>query len=393
MTVCVEKFACVGPIQTQVYLGIGAHKNLLNILGNISNRPDQEILFLCDRALVPTEFFKSIEGILKENGSPFDLFAEIDAEPSDTIVEKVYERCKKNKPSLILAVGGGSAIDIGKAVGILIPHGGSIYDYEGVEKYKGSRLPLVAIPTTAGTGSEVTGSCIITNTRKGVKMSITHSTLNPANIAILDPLSLVTLPAAPAACAGVDALTHALESYTNLNSNLITDALNLQAIELISKNIRQFVSNRSNLDAGLKMLCAASLAGLGFTNTGLGNVHCMSRFVGTFFHVAHGLATAVCLPVVAEFNLLANPEKFARVSEVMGENIAGLTTMEAGRKGIETIRQLNRDLGIPSRLRDLGVKEEKIPEMAELCFKANYNTRNPRYTTVNDFVSLFKRAF
>ncbi len=112
-----------------------------------------------------------------------------------------------------------------------------------------------------------------------------------------------------------------------------------------------------------------------------------------FSHVAHGLANAVCLPVVAEFNLLANPDKFAKVAEVMGENIAGLTAMEAGRKGIETIKQLNADLGIPSRLRDLGVKEEKIPEMAELCFKANYNTRNPRYTTVSDFVSLFKRAF
>jgi alcohol dehydrogenase len=392
MTAGVEKFACFGPMQTQVYFGIGAHKNLANILGNISNKADQKILFLCDGSLVPTEFFKSIEGILKENGTPFDLFAEIDAEPSDTMVEKVYERCKKNKPSLILAVGGGSAIDLGKAVGILIPHGGSIRDYEGAEKYQGSRTPLIAIPTTAGTGSEVTAFCLITDTRKGVKMSITHSTLNPANIAILDPLSLVTLPAAPAANAGMDAFTHAFESYINLNANVITDALDLQAMALVSHNLRQFVSNRSNLDAGLKMLCASSLAGLGFTNTHVGNVHCMARFIGTFFHVPHGLAIAVCLPVVAEFNQLANPEKFSRVAEVMGENIAGLTTMEAGRKGIEAMRQLNKDLGMPSRLRDLGVKEEKIPEMAELCFKANYHARNPRYTTVNDFASLFKQA-
>ncbi len=387
------KSACVGPAQTQVQLGVGSHKNLKGAVENFLTSPDQRILFLCDRALVSTDFFKSVEGILKDTGHPFDLFSEIDAEPTDTIVGKVHEQCKKNKPSLILAVGGGSSIDIGKAVGILIVHGGVIHDYEGPNRYKSPRLPLIAIPTTAGTGSEVTGSCIITNTRTEVKMSITHSLYNPANVAILDPLALVTLPAMPAAGAGMDAFTHAMESYINLNANYVTDAYDLEAMALISKSLRPFVANRANLDAGLKMLCASCLAGLGFTNTGVGNVHGMSRFVGTFFHVAHGIANAVCLPVVAEFNLLASPEKFARVAAVMGENIAGLTAIEAGRKAVDAIRRLNADLGIPSRLRDLGVKESRIPEMADLCFKANYNTRNPRYTTVNDFVSLYQQAF
>jgi alcohol dehydrogenase len=191
----------------------------------------------------------------------------------------------------------------------------------------------------------------------------------------------------------MDAFVHALESYISLNANLITDAMNLYAIELISQNVRPFVSNRSNLKAGLKMLCAASLAAMGFSNTGAGNIHCMARFVGAFFHVSHGLSNAVCLPYGAEFNLMANPEKFARVALAMGEMIQGLTALEAGRKAIEAIKQLNRDLGIPSKLREVGVTEDKLPEMARLSFEANYNRWNPRYTTVEDFRSLFESAF
>jgi alcohol dehydrogenase len=191
----------------------------------------------------------------------------------------------------------------------------------------------------------------------------------------------------------MDAFVHALESYISLNANLITDAMNLHAIELISQNVRPFIANRGNLEAGLKMLCAASLAAMGFSNTGAGNIHCMARFVGAFFHVSHGLSNAVCLPYGAEFNLMANPEKFARVALAMGEMIQGLTALEAGRKAIEAIKQLNRDLGIPERLREVGVTEEKLPEMARLSFEANYNRWNPRYTTVEDFRSLFESAF
>jgi alcohol dehydrogenase len=161
---------------------------------------------------------------------------------------------------------------------------------------------------------------------------------------------------------------------------------------LIAHNIRPFVSNRNNLDAGLKMLCAASLAAIGFTHTRLGNVHCMARLVGAAFHVSHGLSNAVCLPYVAEFNLIATPQKFARVALAMGENVQGLTTLEAGRKAVEAIKGLNKDLGIPERLRDIGVTEDKIPEMATLAFESNYNRWNPRYTTVEDFLLLFKKA-
>jgi alcohol dehydrogenase len=375
---------------TEIYIGMNAHKKLSEIIPGLGVK---NLFFLSDSGVASTEIFTLVKTILEEHHVPFDLFTDIEPDPSHKTVEKAYRVCQKNKATALLTLGGGSTIDVGKAVGILATNGGRIHDYEGIDKFSNPPLPIIAIPTTAGTGSEVSGSCVITDTDRGLKMSIRSAALNPTKVAILDPIALRSLPANVAAHAAMDAFVHALESYISLNANLITDAMNLHAIELISQNVRPFVSNRSNLEAGLKMLCAASLAAMGFSNTGAGNIHCMARFVGAFFHVSHGLSNAVCLPYGAEFNLMADPEKFARVALAMGEMIQGLTALEAGRKAIEAIKQLNRDLGIPERLREVGVTEEKLPEMARLSFEANYNRWNPRYTTVEDFRSLFESAF
>jgi alcohol dehydrogenase len=297
------------------------------------------------------------------------------------------------KPPVILAVGGGSTIDVAKAVGILATNEGPIHRYAGAQTFSNPPLPLIAIPTTAGTGSELSHSCVITDSASGLKMSIRNAVLNRAKVAILDPAGLTSLPENIAAHAALDAFVHAQESYVSLKANPITDAVNLHAIELIAKNIRPFVSNRSNSQAGLNMLCAASLAAMGFSNTGVGNVHCMARFIGAYFHVSHGLSNAICLPHVARFNLKASREKFARVATAMGEMTDGLTAMEAGKLAIEAMRRLNVDLGIPVRLRDIGVSKDKIPEMARLAFEADYNRWNTRYTTAKDFERLFKQAY
>jgi len=249
------------------------------------------------------------------------------------------------------------------------------------------------VPTTAGTGSEVSGSCTITDTERGLKMSIRHASLNPARIAILDPIALKTLPASVAAHAAVDAFTHAFESYISLHANPHTDSMNLYAMELMAQNIRQFVAQRTNLEAGLNMACASNLAGITFGQTGVGNIHCMARFVGAFCHVSHGLSTAVCFPAVAEFNMMANPKKFARVALAMGEDIRGLTEIEAARKASHAIRLMCHDLGIPDRLRDVGATEAMLPEMAKLSIKAGYNKWNPRFTTEHDFMELFQKAY
>jgi alcohol dehydrogenase len=375
---------------TKVYVGLGAHENLGEIL---AEQRLTKLFVVCDRAVAATDFFQNIESFLKKSGIAFDLFTDVDPEPSDKTVERALKLYQKNKCPATLAVGGGSSMDVAKAVGIVVTSGGRIHDYEGFNSFSTPPLPLVAIPTTAGTGSEVSNGCVISDTNRGLKMSIRNPALNPPKVAILDPLALTSLPATVAAHAAMDAFAHAFESYISLKTSLITDAKSLYAIELIAQNVRQFVSNRGNLDAGLKMQCGASLAAMAYSNTQLGNVHCMARFVGAFFHVSHGLSNALCLPYAAEFNMIANPEKFARVALAMGENVTGLTTMEAARKAVGAMRQLNRDIGIPEKLRDIGATEDKIPEMARLCVEANYTPWNPRHTTYDDFVALFEKAF
>jgi alcohol dehydrogenase len=371
-------------------MGINSHAKLEEVM---SDWDVKRLFMVVDHALVTTEFFSSVEKILKDHNTRYEVFADIEPDPSANTVEKAFEVYRASQASAVLALGGGSTMDVGKAVGILATNGGRIHDYEGIETFSIPPLRLIAIPTTAGTGSEVSGSCVITDTERGLKMSIRHAALNPAAVAILDPLALTSLPASVASHSAMDAFVHAFESYLSLNASLITDALNLYALELIAQNVRQFVSNRSDIEAGLKMACASNLAGITFGLTGLGNVHCMARFVGAFFHVSHGLSNAICLPYAAEFNLSANPKKYRRVALAMGEDIQGLTEMEAARKAVDAIKQLCRDLGIPERLRDIEATEDKLSEMAQLCVDANYNRWNPRYTTYEDFLKLFKNAY
>lgn len=386
MNATIQSFYC----PTKIHMGINSHQKLHDI---IKEWKIEKLFVVADGAIVKTEIFASVEKILKDNKVVFEVFSEIEPDPSANTVEKAFNLYKASQAPAVLAVGGGSTMDTGKGVGILAKNGGRIKDYEGIEKFSIPPLPLIAMPTTAGTGSEVSASCTITDTDRGLKMSIRHPTLNPARIAILDPMALKTLPASVASHAGVDAFVHAFESYISLNANPITDAINLHAMELISQNIRQFVANRGNLEAGLNMACGSNLAGIAFGLTGVGNVHCMARFIGVFCHVPHGLSNAVCFPAAAEFNLLANPKKYGKVAVAMGENVQGLTEMEAAKKAVNAIKAMCLDLGIPDKLRDVGATEDMLPKMAKLSSEAGYNKWNPRYTTYQDFLDLFKKAY
>ena len=385
LTSSISSFFC----PTEIHLGVGAHAQLTPILKRLQS---DRVFIAVDRALLGSDFYKGIDAILSAQGIVTASFSDIEADPSDTTVERAFDICKKHEASAILAVGGGSTMDVAKAVGILATNGGRIHDYEGIEKFKIRPMPRIAIPTTAGTGSEVSGSCVISDTKRNLKMSIRHAVMNPADVAILDPLALTTMPAHVAAHSGLDAFVHAFESYISRQSNLMTDAINLYAIELIASNIRSFVADRTRLDVGLKMLCGSALAGMAFGQTGLGNVHCMARFVGAFFHLSHGLSNALCLPHVAAFNLNAVPEKYVRIAKAMGCHVEGQPTLVAARQAVVAIQELCADLDIPSRLQDVGVTTESLPEMARLCTEANYNRWNPRHTTTAEFLELFKKA-
>ncbi|MBB5696174.1 iron-containing alcohol dehydrogenase [Muricoccus pecuniae] len=381
----IQSFQC----PTTIHLGLGAHERIGDILSTLAS----DNLFICvDAAVRGSEIMARIETALRGRSTTYGAFSEIEPDPSDTTVERAFAQCSGQGATAILALGGGSTIDVAKAVGILMTNGGRIHDYEGIEKYKVPPLPLVAIPTTAGTGSEVSGSCVITDTRRHLKMSIRHASLNPARFAILDPIALRTMPAHVAMHSGMDAFVHAFESYVARGASPLTDALNLHAIELIAGSIRAFVADRSDAQAGLAMLCGSALAGMAFGQTGLGNVHCLARFVGAYFHLSHGLSNAVCLPHVAAFNRPAAVRRYARLAPLLGGGLAG-TEEEASHETVRLIRELCRDLDVPAQLRDVGGRAELFGEMADLCLEAGYNRWNPRETTRQDFLELLESAF
>lgn len=375
---------------TRIFLGVDSYRKLHDVIGGYGCK---RLFIALDAALVRSELFERLEALLKSQGVEYLVFTDIEPDPSAITVGKAFDACMAHKATALLAIGGGSTIDVAKAVGILATNGGRIHDYEGIEKFSTPPLPLIVIPTTAGTGSEVSGSCVITDTTTQRKMSIRHAALNPAAVAILDPLAVRTVPGHVAAHSGMDAFVHAFESYISLQANAFTDAINIQALKLIAGNIRQFVSNRGNVEAASNMLYGSALAGMTFGQTGLGNVHCMARFIGASLHLSHGLSNAVCLPHVARFNLIANPQKYANIAAAMGCHVEGLTTLEAAQAAVEAIGNLCLDLGIPARLRDLGANEADFDEMAEECLNAGYNRWNPRQTTRSDFRQLLQQAF
>jgi len=382
----ISSFLC----PTTIYMGEGSYQKISEIVRKLQC---QRVFIALDAALAASDFYAKISRLLADAGVEIATYTDIEPDPSATTVEKAFAVCKSHQATALLAIGGGSTMDVAKAVGILATNGGRIHDYEGIEKFSIPPLPLIAIPTTAGTGSEVSGSCVISDTEKNLKMSIRHAALNPAAYAILDPLACRTVPAHVAAHSGMDAFVHAFESYISRQSNLMTDAINLQAIELLAGNIRQFFANRENLNAGLNMLVGSALAGITFGQTGLGNVHCMARFIGARFHLSHGLSNAVCLPHVAQFNLVACPEKYARVAIAMGRPVQQWPVLDAAQAAVEAIRSMCEDLGIPARLRDVGATPDTFAEMSEQCLAANYNRWNPRHTTATDFRALFERAY
>jgi alcohol dehydrogenase len=374
---------------TRIHFGVGVHEKL----GELIQTLDSDRVFIAaDAAVRGSEIMTRILAAFDACGIAHTTFSDIEPDPSDTTVHKAFEQCRAHSATSILALGGGSTIDVGKGAGILMTNGGRINDYEGAEVFKKAPLPLIAIPTTAGTGSEVSGSCTITDTTRHLKMSIRHAALNPARIALLDPVALRTLPAHVAMHSGVDAFVHAFESFISRGTSTFTDPLTLRAMELIAGNIRAFVADRRDETAGLNMLVGSAMAGMCFGQTGLGNVHCLARFVGAYFHLSHGLSNAVCLPVVAAFNRPAAVARYARIAPALGV-VAGADDEATSHATVAAITQLCTDLQVPPRLRDVGGRAEVLEEMADLCAGAGYERWNPRPTTRADFLALLQSAY
>lgn len=332
---------------------------------------------------------KSLE---KEN-IDFAFYDGVEPNPKDTNVRDGLEVYNLEQCDLILTVGGGSAHDCGKGIGIAATHEGDLYEnYAGIETLTNPLPPIVSVNTTAGTGSEVTRHCVITNTEKKVKFVIV-SWRNTPLVSINDPELMLDKPAGLTAATGMDALTHAVESYISLGANPVTDSMAIQAMKLISDNLRQAVAYGHNIEARENMANASLLAGMAFNNAGLGYVHAIAHQLGGLYDIPHGVANAVLLPHVLEYNIISNPRKFADIAEFMGEDITGLSTRDAADKAISAIKKLSEDVNIPSNLKELGVKEKDFETMADLALQDGNAFSNPIQGKKEDIISILKSAF
>ncbi|GAB7025486.1 iron-containing alcohol dehydrogenase [Geotalea toluenoxydans] len=349
------------------------------------------LLIVTDAGLSKMGVADQIKAQLVEAGLKAVIFDGAEPNPTDKNVHEGVKVYQDNKCDGIVSLGGGSSHDCGKGIGLVIGNGGNIRDFEGVNKSTKAMPPFLAINTTAGTASEMTRFCIITNTDTHVKMAIVDWRCTP-NIAINDPVLMVGKPPALTAATGMDALTHAVEAYVSTIATPITDACAIKAIELVAANLSVAVANGDNLEARDAMAYAEYLAGMAFNNASLGYVHSMAHQLGGFYNLPHGVCNAILLPAVSQFNLIACPKRFADIAVALGENIAGLSVTEAAEKAIAAIRKLSASIGIPAGLKELNVKEADLKIMAENAKKDACQLTNPRKATLEQVIEIYKAA-
>lgn len=375
-------------IPQNIEFGVGSLKKLPQIL---KENHSEHVLLISDHGLESIGIVKKIQDIIEAGGIKCTTYLEVKPNPTIQIVNEATALFKECGATSIVALGGGSPMDVAKSTGVLANFGGNITDYEGNHKVPGAIVPMIAIPTTAGTGSEVTASSVITNEERNYKMTIFSYEILP-KYAVLDPELIMTAPASIAASCGVDALIHAIEAYISTNATPFSDAMAEKAMELIGANLRHFVANRKDEEAACAMMLGCNFAGIAFAWARLGNVHAMSHPVSAYFHVAHGVANSILLPTIMEYNALADHSRYEVIYNYICQSNAGLSDFKPEML-VEEIKKLNADLGIPKSLSEVGVTEDMIPTMAKDAMQSGNIPANPRQSNLNDIIELYKKAF
>lgn len=370
-------------------MGVGCSNDLG---AELKNYGFKKALIVTDKVLVKIGLVKRLTDILDKAEINYVIFDETKPNPTVKNVEDGLKMLNENNCDFIISIGGGSPHDCAKGIGLVATNGGSIKDYEGVNKSKKPIMPLVAINTTAGTASEMTRFSIITDEERHVKMAIVDWHVIPI-MAVNDPELMVDMPKSLTAATGMDALTHAIEAYVSTDATPATDSAALMAIKLIFKFLKRAVENGKDIEARDKMAYAEYLAGVAFNNAGLGYVHAMAHQLGGFYDLPHGVCNAVLLPHVEKYNLKVVPERFVDIAEVIGIDVNGLSAEKAGEKVIEAIQNLSREIGIPSGLKELGAKEEDIKTLAENALKDACGLTNPKQATLEEIMEIYRAAF
>ncbi len=371
--------------------GISFHgKGAINeIPGIVGPKGFRKAFIASDPDLIKFGVTKKVTDILDANGMAYEIYSDIKPNPTIENVQTGVEAYKASGADYMITVGGGSSMDTGKAIGIIInnPEFADVRSLEGVAPTKNKAVFTIAVPTTAGTAAEVTINYVITdvqNKRKFVCVDVNDI----PDVAIVDPDMMATMPKGLTAATGMDALTHAIEGYTTKGANTITDMVNLEAIRLISKSLRGAVANTPEGREGMAL--GQYITGMGFSNCGLGIVHSMAHALGAVYDTPHGVANAILLPTVMEYNAPYTGEKLKAVAEAMGVDTAGMTQEQYRRAAIDAVRQLSADVGIPADLKDI-VKEEDIPFLAKSAYADACRPGNPRDTSEEEIAALYRR--
>lgn len=369
------------------------HGAVNEIVMEVKSRGFKKALIVTDADLVKFKVVKKVTDILDKNKLPYEIFDKVKANPSVEVVQKGVEAFKKAGADYMIAIGGGSPQDTAKGIGIIInnPEFADVVSLEGVAPTKNKSVPVIAVATTAGTAAETTINYVITDEKKRRKFVCVDPHDIPV-VAIVDPDMMSSMPKGLTAATGMDALTHAIEGYTTLGAWELADTLNLKAIELIAKNLRKAVENDPDGREGMAL--GQYVTGMAFSNVGLGVVHGMAHPLSAFYDTPHGIANAVLLPYVMEFNAPKTGTKFREIARAMGvKNVDAMKQAEYREAAIKAVKKLSKDVGIPKTLKEIGVKKEDLEALAEAAMADVCTGGNPRLCNKELVWEVYKKAY
>ncbi|MDE5720530.1 MAG: lactaldehyde reductase [Paramuribaculum sp.] len=372
------------------YFGPGARKVLPEVIERLGKK---KALVVTDKGLIKFGVAKMVTDVLDEAGVAYDVFSEVKPNPTVRNVQDGVEAFKAAGADLLIAIGGGSAMDTAKGIGIVVanPEFADVVSLEGCAPTKNKSIPMVALPTTAGTAAETTINYVIIDEEKKKKMVCVDPNDIPA-VAIIDAELMYSLPKSLTAATGMDALTHAIEGYITKGAWEMSDMFEIEAIRMISRYLPVAVDEPQNPEGRNGMAVAQYIAGMAFSNVGLGLVHGMAHPMGSLFDVPHGVANALLLPTVMEYNMPKCIDKYPRIAEAMGVDIKGMTPQEASQAAVDAVRALAVRVGIPQHLSELGIKESDIPALAEQALADVCTPGNPRECSLDDIKALYGKV-
>lgn len=375
-------------IPTVNLMGAGCLKDAAD---SIQSKGFKKGLIVTDKILNQIGVVKKVQDLLTERDVETVVFDGTQPNPTISNVNDGLALLKANDCDFVVSLGGGSPHDCAKGISLVAANGGKIGDYEGVDQSAKPMLPLVSINTTAGTASEMTRFCIITDEERHIKMAIVDKHTTPL-ISVNDPELMLAKPASLTAATGMDALTHAVEAYVSTAATPITDAVAIKAIELIQAHLRTAVKDGGNLEAREQMAYAQFMAGMAFNNASLGYVHAMAHQLGGFYDLPHGVCNAILLPHVQRYNAQVVPARLRDVAKALGVNVEGMTAEQGANAAIEAIVSLAKDVGIPAGIQELGAKAEDIPTLADNALKDACGFTNPKQATHEEITAIFEAA-